>query len=241
MGLVFSALYGTNGLGFLVGDTQSGSVTDRKRAVNDGYVELCALAAKAYWRVRSHDYTSSSSPAMTAGSHQLSVPTSPAFESPYRLYFRENGMVRDVPFISRSEWLDRSDTSQSGYPSNASLVQTASAKRIDLDVLLSSEFVSNIATLTLEYFIEVTRLSADADEPILPESLRHHILPVAGYLYALGQGDLALADRLKLDMELAKEAVRVFDVTHVARPRQIRPTTSYAPSDGDEVTTDYNR
>lgn len=221
----------------IVGDATTTSETDRFQALADADVELSSI--KGFWRVRGHDYTISSSPAMAANSYQLTVPTSPAFESPYRLYYRESGVAKEVKVISRMEWLERSNLSIADYPRFACIFQTASGKRLDLDRLLSSAFVANIATLTLEYFIEITRLTTSAEESILPDSLRHHILPVAGVRYALGQGDLALADRLRPDAELAREAVLKFDIEHIGRPRQIRPLNSYGPQDGDEITSDY--
>ena len=226
-------------LGVLVGDTSSGAQTNRRRAIADADVDLSAI--RGYWRVRLHDYTSSSSPAMTANSNQLSVPTSPAFEAPYRLFYRDNGLVHDVRVISYTEWLTRSDTSRADAPTWATVVQTASALRLDLDVQLSSTFVTQIGTLTLAYLAEITRMSSGSDTSVLPDSLRQHILPVAGYQYALSQGDLALARELKSDAELAREAVLRWDLDHLNRPRQLRPATSYAPADSDEdgVTSDY--
>lgn len=222
---------------FLVGDTSSGSQTNRYNALADADVELSSI--KGFWRVRSHAYTTSSSPAMAAGDTRLSVPTSPAFELPYRLYYRESGIVKDVLFKSRSEWLELSDTSQSDYPRWACLVQTASGKSIDLDRQLSAAFISNIATLTLEYFIEITRLSASGNESILPDSLRHHILPVAAVFYGTAQGDGNLVERMRPEAERAREAVLRFDIEQTARPRQIRPMDSYAPADMASTGTDY--
>lgn len=225
-------------LGFLVGDSLSGSQANRYNAIADADVELSSI--KGFWRVRSHDYTTVSSPSMAANSYQLSTPTSPNFEEPYRLYYRESGIVRDVRFISRAEWLERSDTARADYPSFATLVQTATTKRIDLNCLLSSAFVANITTLYLEYFIEVTRLASGSDESILPNNLRHYIVPLAGYFFARAQGDNALADRLREDGERAREAVLRYDAEHLSRPRQIRPINSYAASDSDGMTQDYN-
>ena len=70
--LQFSDLYGTNGVGYYVGDTDSGSATNRKRAVNDAYVDV---ALKAWWRKRSFDYTSSSTPPLTDGTRTYATPT----------------------------------------------------------------------------------------------------------------------------------------------------------------------
>ena len=235
MGLTLSDL--NTRLQDLVGDESSTSDAKRIRAIADASVELSSI--KGYWRVRSHTYTTTSSPAMASNSYQLSVPTSPAFEAVARLYYRESGLVRDVRVISRSEWLERSDIAQADYPSFASIVQTASAKRIDLNVMLSSAFVTNVAALELEYFIEITRLSAASDESILPDTLRHHIVALAGMFFARFQGDHQLANSLKEDAERAREAVLRFKIEHTNRPRQIRPITSYAPQDADVFTSDY--
>lgn len=221
----------------LVGDATSGEQTNRYNALADADVELSSI--RGFWRQRAFTYTSASSPAMASGSYQLSVPTSPAFESPYRLYYRDSGIVQDVMFKSRSEWLALSDTSQSDYPRWASMVQTASGMKIELDRKVSSTFISAIASLILEYWIQITRLAASGDESILPDSLRHHILPVAGVMYAAGQGDRELVALLTPLAELAREAVLRFDIEHTSRPRQVRPSMAYAPEDGDRETTDY--
>lgn len=227
MGLALSDL--NTRLQDLVQDSSSASDAQRVRALADADVELSSI--KGYWRVRSHDYTSSSSPAMTAGSNQLTVPSSPAFEAPYRMYYRESGYVREVKFKSKSEWLELSNLSLSDYPRWACLVQTASSQRIDLDRLLSSDFVNSIGTLTLDYFIGITRLSASGDESILPDSLREHIVPIAARKFALSQGDRNLANDLKEDAERAREAVLRWDIEHISRPRQIRTSGAYSPSD----------
>ena len=95
--------------------------------------------------------------------------------------------------------------------------------------------------MTLEYWISITRLAAAGDESILPDSLRHHIVPLAGVFYARAQGDASLATQLLADAERAKEAVLKFDILRLSRPRQIRPQAAYAPSDASDLSTDYNR
>lgn len=229
-------------LKFICQDSNASSTaqTNRYNALADADVELSAI--RGFWRVKSFAYTSSSSPAMTAGSATLAASTGSLtdFESPFRLYYRENGQVRDVAFVSDSEWLDRSDTTQSDYPSFARLTQSGSTKTIQLDRLLSSTFVSSIATLTLEYWISITRLASSSDESILPDTLRHHIVPLAGLFYARAQGDAVLAKELEGDAERAREAVLRFDIQRLSRPRQIRPQAAYAPSDSGDTSTDYN-
>lgn len=235
MGLTLANL--NTRLQMLVGDTTSGEDANRVNALADADVELSSI--KGHWRVRSHAYTTVSSPSMAADSYQLNTPTSPAFDSPFRLYYRDSGIVKDVKIKSRSEWLALSDTSQSDYPRWFRVAQTASTTQLELDRKLSSAFVANIGTLTLEYYIAITRLSGTSDESILPDNLRLYIVPVAGHLYALGQGDVALADRLRVEAERARDAVRLYDLEFQARPRQIRPTGAYAPGDLETDTGDY--
>ena len=234
--LVFSDLYGANGLGFLVGDTQSASETDRKRIANDAYVELAGI--KGWWRKRTGTYTSSSSPALTAAINIYTVPSD--FDSPYRLYYREAGGFIDVPFISDSEWLERSATrsTDSGDPAFARLVHDGSNIRIELDKPVSQQFIDRIGTLTLEYWIRITRLSGDSDAPILPANLRHHIVPVAGLKYAKAQGDQVLIESLKEDALKAREAVMRHDLTRTGRARQIRPRGRYYPQ-SSSIGRDY--
>lgn len=221
----------------LVGDSSSTNQTARYNAIADADVELSAI--HGFWGVRSHTYTTTSSPSMASSSYQLAAPTSPALESPYRLYYRESGIVKDVAFKSRAEWLEMSDTSQEDYPRWASLVQTSSGKQIELDRKLSSAFVANIASLVLEYFIEITRMTASGNESILPDSLRHHILPIAAVFYGTSQGDHVLVDQMRQEAERAREAVLRYDIEHLARARQVRPSPAYAPSDEGISGGDY--
>lgn len=229
--LVFSDLYNDNGLGFLIGDTSSGSETDRKRAVNDAYIELAGI--KGFWRKRSFNYTSSSSPALAAGTQSYDTPTTTGavFDSPYRLYYREAGYYVDVPFVADSVWLELSATRSTDAqdPRRARLIQNSDGTEIELSYPISSSFIDRIGTLTLEYWIRLVHLSADGDVPITPANLNHHIVKLAGYKFALGQSDFGLADRLKGDAELAKAQFFRHDLTRTGRPRQIRPSSAYAP------------
>lgn len=228
--LVFSDLYGANGLGFLVGDIQTASETDRKRITNDAYVELAGI--KGWWRKRTGTYTSSSSPALTDGINIYNVPSD--FDNPFRLGYRQAGGWVDVPFISDSEWLERSATrsADKGDPEFARLVHDGTNIRIELDKPVSQQFIDRIGTLTLEYWIRITRLSSDSDAPILPANLRHHIVPVAGLKYAKAQGDSTLIQALQEDALKAREAVMRHDLTRTGRPRQIRPRGRYYPRGG---------
>ena len=226
--LDFTSLYGTNGLGFLVGDTQSGSVIDRKNAINQAYVELASI--KGFWRKRSYDYTSASSVPLVDGTRTYAAPTTSGavFDSPYRLYYRRSGRYVDVPFLGDEEFLMRSatQTSDKGDPQFARLTQT-SAMQIELDRNISQTFINQTGTLTLEYWIRVVHLSGDTDQPILPGNLRHHILPVAGVYYAMGQGDTNLVTMLRPEADRARATILKFDLTRTGRPRQLRPRGGY--------------
>ena len=219
----------------LVGDSASTNQTNRYNALADADMELSRI--KGFWRLASHTYTTISSPSMSANSYQLSVPTD--LESPHRLYYRRNGIVQDVRGVSPTEWLELSDTSRADYPSVMRFMQTAGTKRIELNVLLSSDFVTTIASLPLEYWKTPTRLSASGDESILPDSLRHHILPMAAWFYGLAQHDPLLVTTLRPEMERAKAEVLKFDLEHVSRARQLRPVQGYAPEDDESLTSDY--
>ena len=241
----FVSLYGTNGLGFLVGDTQSGSETDRKNATNQAYVELGGI--KGYWRKRSFDYTNASSPALVDGTRVYATPTTSGavFDSPYRLYFRRSGRYIDVPILGDEEFLLRSTTQSSdkGEPRFARLTQTTTTvTNLELDRAMDATFIAQIGTLTLEYFIRIVHLSGDTDQPILPGNLRQLILPVAGILYAQAQGDQALVASLRVDAERARAKVLKHDLTRTGRPRQLRPVGGYAPQrvgSGVAEDTDY--
>src|SRR3990167_11140837 len=102
MGLDFAALYSTNGLGFYVGDTASASATDRKRAVNDAYIELAQI--KGPWRLR----VDTSTLAMVASTYQYNLPAD--FDGVFRVYYREAGKVVDIEVVPDSLWLIKSAT-----------------------------------------------------------------------------------------------------------------------------------
>ena len=110
------------------------------------------------------------------------------------------------------------------------MIHDGTSYRFELDRPISAAFITRIGTLTLEFGIRVAQMVNNTDQPILPPNLSFHILPVAAYRYALTQGDMALADRLKPDAVLAKSEVLRYDLTRTGRPRQLRPTTSYAPA-----------
>jgi len=222
-------LYGVDGLGWMVGIQDSTTdLPGRKNAVNWAYIDLAGI--KGYWRRRSSDYTSSSSPALVAGTAAYNVPSD--YNDAYRLYYREAGQMVDVQLIGDSEWLERSATrsTDAGDPRFARLVHNGTSYRFELDRPISAAFLTRIGTLTLEYGIRVVQLSADTDKPILPPNLALHILSLAAYRYLLTQGDLAMADRFKPDVALARAEVLRYDLTRTGRPRQLRPRTSYAPA-----------
>jgi len=242
MAVQFKNLYtdaaGDGGVGDLCGDTLSSSAALRKKIVNDEYIDLVGLI-KGYWRVRSFTYTKTSTPAMAAADTALDVPTTVAFDSVYRMYFRRQGSVQPVKMRSRSDWLQRSDTSSAGDPRNACVVETASGTTIAIDPPLSNDFVNNVNALVLEYFIELTRLSATTDEPICPEHLRPKIADRAAWRYAQIQGDTALATQLLPLAQEAREAFLRYDIEHIASPRQIRPVGGYLAMD-ESGYTDYD-
>ena len=99
----------------------------------------------------------------------------------------------------------------------------------EFDKAPSATFLSAIGTITQEYFRALTLLSGDTDQPILPRNLRPLILPLAAWRYALTQGDMTLADRLKPDADAAKATVLRYDLTRTGRPRRMRPGSGYAP------------
>ena len=238
----FVSLFGANGLGFLVGDTASASETYRKNAVNLAYVELAGFI-KGYWRRRSFDYTSSSTPALTSGTRAYNTPTTSGavFDSVGRLYYRSSGVVVDVPVLGDAEWLEKSATrsTDAGDPQFARLVQTSSAVQIELNRPISQNFIDSISTLTLEYHIAVAHLSGDTDTTILPRNRVHLILPLAAWYYGMGQGDFALVDRFEKKAEWAKAEMLRHDLTRTGRPRQLRPTSSYTGARGRVVSRDY--
>jgi hypothetical protein len=234
MATQFSDIYGNSGLGHLVGDEQSGSVTKRKLYSNDAYVQLAGI--RGYWRKRSYDYTSASTIPLVAGNYQFQLPTSPAFDSVYRLYYLSNGRPRMVKILNDDQWLEQATiaTGDTGDPAIARIVQTATQKQLELSPRISSNFLSSTGTLTLEYFIEITRLTADADEPILPENYRHYIKYLAAKLYAIGQGDTALVALLREngvtgEAEKGLYELQRHDLTRTGHSQGLRPRTSYLP------------
>ena len=225
------SLAGTDGVGWLVGlRDNTTDINARYNAVNWAYVEL-AGHLKGYWRRRSFDYTSSSSPALTAGTRAYAVPTTAgaAFDTAGRLYYRSSGVMIDVPIIGDAEWLERSMTrsADAGYPDYARIVQTASATQVELNRPVSQAFIDTIGTLTLEYFIAIAHLSAATDTTVLPRNYVHLIIPLAAWWYAISQGDHQLANQLKPEAERARAQVLRHDLTRTGRPRQLRPTYSY--------------
>lgn len=239
----FLNLYGADGLGLLVGlrdDTTD--LPGRKNAINMAYVEL-ADYVKAYWRNRSFDYTSSSTPALTAGTRAYNVPaTSGAvFDSIGVLYYRSSGAVIEVPIVDDLIWLSRSATrsTDAGAPDYARIVQTSSSVQVELNRPVNQTFIDQTAPLTLEYFISVSHLSGDTDTTILPRQLVLRLLPIAAQLYAFSQGDHTLADRLAPLAERAREEALRKDLTRIGRPRQSRPRHNYLGTGRVHVTRDY--
>lgn len=225
--LDFVSLYSLDGLGWLVGIRDATTdVNGRKNAINWSNTDLSGI--KGYWRRRSSDYTSSSSPALASGTRVYNVPSD--YNDAYRIYYREAGRVVDVKIVGDSEWLIRSATrsTDAGDPRFARMVHDGTSFRFELDKPISAAFITRVGTLSIEYGIRVPRLVNDTDEPLLPPNLRMHILPVAAYRYALTQGDFSLSDRLRPDAVLAKSEVLRYDLTRTGRPRQLRPTSSYA-------------
>lgn len=241
--LDFVSLFGTDGLGWLVGIRDNTTdVNARKNAVNQAYVELAGLI-KGYWRRRSFDYTGSSSPALTSGTRAYSVPTTSGavFDTAGRLYYRESGVVVDVRLLGDAEWLERSATRSvdTGYPQYARIVQTSSATQIELNRGVNQAFIDTVTTLTLEYFIAIAHLSGDTDTTVLPRNRVHLILPLAAWWYAITQGDHQLANQLKPEAERARAEMLKHDLTRTGRPRQLRPAYSYTGSGTGRGRHDY--
>ena len=241
----FVSLYGTDGLGRLVGIRNN--TTDqagRQNAVNEALSELAGLI-KAYWRRRSFDYTGSSTPALVAGTRAYNTPTTSGavFDSIGRLYYRQSGAPIDVPVLGDSEWIEKSATrtADNGYPEYARLVRTSSAYQIELNRGVNQAFIDSVTTLTLEYHIALAPLSADTDTTILPRDLALQLIPYAAWIYAFSQSDWPLVDRLE---RRAKEARAFFlrhDLTRTGRPRHLRPSHSYTGIAPRRVARDYTR
>ena len=229
------------GVAFLAQDelTDATTLANKDRCINEEYIGLCG---KSWFRKRTFEYTSSSTPALTDGTRAYNTPTTSGavFDAIYRLYYRRNGRYIDVPCLGDEEWLMRSATQSTdkGDPQYARLVQTSSSQQIELDRAISQTFINSIATLTLEHFIRVVKLSGATDEPILPGNLRHLIIPGAAYRYALAQKDFPLANALKAEAVEARRAVLKADLTRTGRPRRLRPEGGYEPV--SQGTTDYD-
>lgn len=239
----FVSLYGTDGLGWLVGiRNDTTDLSGRRNAVNWAYKELAGLI-KGYWRRRSFDYTSSSTPFLVAGTRAYNVPaTSGAvFDEIGRLYFRRSGVYADVPVLGDEEWLEKSATrsSDSGDPQFARLVQTSSATQIELNRPISQNFIDAIGTLTLEHYIAIAPLVNDTDTTVLPRNRVHLIIPLAAWWYAVSQGDHNLANQLKPEAKEAKVLILRHDLTRTGRPRQLRPKYSYTGMGRRQVSKDY--
>ena len=226
-------MYDAQGLGFLVGETDAASATDRKRITNDAYVELAGI--RGYWRKRSTTIS------LTAGTSAYNAPSD--FADIYRLYYRRNGLYYEVEVLGDKDWLEVSAISSTdlGDPEYARITQTSAAQnQIEISPSPSSNFISAVtASLTLEYFIEITRLVSDSDQPILPANLRHLIVPLAGYFYAVAQGDKLLADSLRIRAIEAKQMVLKHDLTRTGKARRLRPPAGYYPGQTGRVGYDY--
>lgn len=227
----FISLFGQDGMGRIVGiRNDTTDLAGRQNAINEAYSELAGLI-KGYWRRRSFDYTSTSTPALTDGTRAYNVPTTSGavFDSPARLYFRRSGVAVDVPFLGDAEWLERSATrsTDTGDPQYARTVRTATAYQIELNRPISQNFIDNIATLTLEYHIAVAPLSANTDTTILPRDLALQLIPYGAWIYATSQSDWPLVDRLEKRAREARAFFLKHDLTRTGRPRQLRPTYSY--------------
>lgn len=221
-------------VGFLTQDTATDSVTiaNIDRSINNAYIWLAGI--RGYWRKRSTTIT------LTSGTVAYDAPSD--FSDIYRLYYRRNGLFYEVEVFGDAAWLEVSATASSdaGDPRYARLTQTTTTlNRIELSPPPSSSFITNVgSTLTLEYFIEITRLSVASDEPILPANLRHQIVYPAAYEYALAQGDSNLALQLKVKSEEARSIVLRHDLTRTGKARQLRPVAGYYP-DAQRVGYDY--
>ena len=180
---------------------------------------------RGVWRKRSTTIS------LTSGTYQYNAPAD--FDSAFRLYYRDSGRFVDIEILSDEEWLERSATrsTDAGTPRYARLTQTsATQQQIELNVPPSASFVTTTASLTLEYWIEVTRLSAASAELLLPANLRHHVGYYGAYLFALGQGDFALSDRLEKRALFGRAEVLRHDISRTGRARKIRPVRAYRVS-----------
>ena len=241
MPLTLDDLAGTNGLGFLIGDTSSGSQTDRYRRINDAY--LTKGCGRYFWCKREHDYTTTSTPALaTAGNRKLYTPTASGsdFDRPYRLHYRQAGRVVDLEILEDDEWLiySATRTADAGYPEVCRLAQDSTGIHLELNRPLSQGFIDSIGTVTLEHFINPARLTSGTQQPIVPDRLRPHLVTIAAYTYAMAQGDVTLqaaitrklGQSLTTAYEEACAAFRRHDLTRTGRSRVLRARDTYAPS-----------
>ena len=215
------------GVMFLTQDTRTDATTvaDRDHCINNNYLWLNSI--RAYWRKRSTT--------VTLVANQVAYNLGTDFSDIYRLYYRQSGVYYEVEVLGDEAWLEVSATAttDSGSPRFARVTQTSTTQnQIELTPPPSANFISaTSSTLTLEYFIERTRLSGATDELILPATLRHYVEYGAAYEYCLGQGDLTLADRLKEKAEESKALVMKHDLTRTGKARQLRPVAGYYPDD----------
>lgn len=224
-----------SGVAFLVQDSLTDSTTQDNidRAINNAYIDLAGI--RGFWRKRSTTIS------LTADTVAYNLPGD--FSDIYRLYYRQSGKYYEVETIGDHQWLEVSATAttDAGTPRYSRVTQTStSTNQIELTPPPSSSFVTTYSTLTIEYFIEISRLSSATDAPILPANLRHHILYPAAYEYALGQGDMALADRLRIKAEESKARILRHDLTRTGKARQLYPARGYW-QDSDLVSRDYGR
>lgn len=223
--LQFSDLYGANGLGLVVGEPGTGTDPDKKRVTNDAYVELAGI--KGFWRKRSTTVS------LTAGT--VAYDLLAGFADVYRIYYRRDGLYYEVEVVNDDRWLkvSRTASSDSGTPEYARVTQTsATQNQVELTPAPNANFISAVSsTLTLEYFIEVARLVNDSDEPILPANLRHFVVDLAGYKYAIYQGDSNLASMLKERAVEARAAVLRHDLTRTGKGRRLYPADGYWPDE----------
>lgn len=219
---------------FLSQDTRTDSTTvsDRDNCINNAYLTLAGI--KGFWRKRSTTI------ALTAGTVAYNL--SSDFSDAYRIYYRRNGMVYEVEIVDDSTWLEvsRTASADSGDPRWARITQTSTTQnQVELSPPPNANFISAVSsTLTLEYFIELTRLTSGTDELILPANLRHGVAYTAAWEYCLGQGDLNTADRLKPEAEAWKAKIMKHDLTRTGKARQLRPVAGYYPAGGG-VSYDY--
>lgn len=218
---------------YLTQDTRTDSTTqtDRDNCINNAYLSYSGI--RGYWRKRSTTIT------LTANTVAYNL--SSDFSEIYRLYYRNSGKYYEIEVVGDSQWLEVSatNTSDAGDPAYARVTQTSTTQnQIELTPPPSSSFVSQFSTLTIEYFIEMTRLSSATDELILPANLRHAVIYPAAREFALGQGDFNLAAALKPDCEEWRARVLAQDLSRTGKGRRLYPARGYWPND-ERAPTDY--